>query len=65
MFEGAVARVSHPLEAVPHVDVRPSPLIHLRARSAVDLVQGPATSTKGKRLFDQLEMCVKDQLVGL
>ena len=51
MFEGAVARVCDPLEAVPHVDVRPRPLIHLRARSAVDLVQGPAGEGKLQVFF--------------
>ena len=46
VFEGAVARVGDPLEAVPHVDVRPRPLLHLRARRPVDLVQRPAVEGK-------------------
>ena len=46
VFEGAVARVRDPLEAVPHVDVRPRPLLHLRARRPVDLVQRPAVEGK-------------------
>ena len=41
------ACVGHPLQPVPHVDVRASPLINLGARSTVDLVQRPEKKEDG------------------